>query len=144
MICLLMLGWLFVPVYLAAGISTMPEFLRRRFPGSRIRSYLAVLSLFIYIFANLFKYIWHDWISKLQLLFSHSHSPKFISTILKVETFERKIENRIQGVVFYQILIHIDVGYSQRDFIQSCLSSPLFICRLDRILDGESVIVKSQ
>ena len=33
MIILLMLGWLFVPVYLAAGISTMPEFLRKRFPG---------------------------------------------------------------------------------------------------------------
>ena len=41
MIILLMLGWLFVPVYLAAGISTMPEFLRRRYPGSRIRTYLA-------------------------------------------------------------------------------------------------------
>ena len=40
MIILLMLGWLFVPVYLAAGISTMPEFLRRRYPGSRIRTYL--------------------------------------------------------------------------------------------------------
>ena len=53
MICLLMLGWLFVPVYLAAGISTMPEFLRRRFPGGRIRTYLAILSLFIYIFTKI-------------------------------------------------------------------------------------------
>ena len=53
MICLLMLGWLFVPVYLAAGISTMPEYLRKRFPGSRMRTYLAVLSLFIYIFTKI-------------------------------------------------------------------------------------------
>lgn len=53
MICLLLLGWLFVPVYLAAGISTMPEFLRRRFPGGRIRMYLAVLSLFIYVFTKI-------------------------------------------------------------------------------------------
>jgi len=53
MVCLLMLGWLFVPVYLAAGISTMPEFLRRRFPGGRIRTYLAILSLFIYIFTKI-------------------------------------------------------------------------------------------
>jgi len=53
MIILLMLGWLFVPVYLAAGISTMPEFLRKRFPGGRIRMYLATLSLFIYIFTKI-------------------------------------------------------------------------------------------
>ena len=53
MIILLLLGWLFVPVYLAAGISTMPEFLRKRFPGGRIRIYLAVLSLFIYIFTKI-------------------------------------------------------------------------------------------
>jgi len=53
MICLLMLGWLFVPVYLAAGISTMPEYLRKRFPGGRMRTYLAVLSLFIYIFTKI-------------------------------------------------------------------------------------------
>ena len=53
MICLLLLGWLFVPVYLASGISTMPEFLRRRFPGGRIRMYLATLSLFVYIFTKI-------------------------------------------------------------------------------------------
>ncbi|CBY09713.1 unnamed protein product [Oikopleura dioica] len=53
MICLLMLGWLFVPVYLASGIKTMPEFLQRRFPGERIQLYLAVLSLFIYIFTKI-------------------------------------------------------------------------------------------
>jgi len=53
MIILLLLGWLFVPVYLAAGISTMPEFLRKRFPGGRIRTYLAVLSLFLYIFTKI-------------------------------------------------------------------------------------------
>ena len=52
-ICLLLLGWLFVPVYLAAGISTMPEFLRRRFPGNRIRMYLAILSLILYIFTKI-------------------------------------------------------------------------------------------
>ena len=33
---------------------------------------------------------------------------------------------------------------SKSDFKQSCLNSLFFICRLDCILDGESVIVKSQ
>ena len=53
LIVLLLLGWLYLPVYLAANISTMPEFLRKRFPGGRIRMYLAVLSLFLYVFTKI-------------------------------------------------------------------------------------------
>ena len=53
MIVLLMLGWLFLPVYVAAGISTMPEYLLERFGGQRIRSFLAVLSIFLYIFTKI-------------------------------------------------------------------------------------------
>ena len=38
---LLLLGWVFVPVYLASGIFTMPEYIKHRFGGERIRLYLA-------------------------------------------------------------------------------------------------------
>ncbi|XP_078506730.1 sodium/glucose cotransporter 2 [Lissotriton helveticus] len=49
----LLLGWIFVPVYLTAGVITMPEYLKKRFGGRRIRLYLTVLSLFLYIFTKI-------------------------------------------------------------------------------------------
>ncbi|XP_044517074.1 sodium/glucose cotransporter 2 isoform X2 [Gracilinanus agilis] len=49
----LLLGWLFAPVYLTAGVITMPQYLRKRFGGHRIRLYLTVLSLFLYIFTKI-------------------------------------------------------------------------------------------
>ncbi|XP_036923142.1 sodium/glucose cotransporter 2 isoform X2 [Sturnira hondurensis] len=49
----MLLGWLFVPVYLTAGVITMPQYLRKRFGGHRIRFYLSVLSLFLYIFTKI-------------------------------------------------------------------------------------------
>uniref|UniRef100_A0A670JDB0 Sodium/glucose cotransporter 2 n=1 Tax=Podarcis muralis TaxID=64176 RepID=A0A670JDB0_PODMU len=49
----LLLGWLFVPVYLTAGVITMPQYLKKRFGGKRIRLYLSVLSLFMYIFTKI-------------------------------------------------------------------------------------------
>ncbi|XP_061662938.1 LOW QUALITY PROTEIN: sodium/glucose cotransporter 4-like [Syngnathoides biaculeatus] len=50
---LVALGWIFVPVYVAAGVVTMPEYLAKRFGGRRIRMYMSVLSLVLYIFAKL-------------------------------------------------------------------------------------------
>ena len=49
---LLMLGWIFVPVYITAGVYTMPEYLKKRFGGERIRVYLAVLALLLYVFTK--------------------------------------------------------------------------------------------
>ncbi|KAM9250214.1 sodium/glucose cotransporter 2 [Cariama cristata] len=49
MFIVLLLGWVFVPIYLRAGVSTMPEYLGKRFGGGRIRLYLALLSLGLYI-----------------------------------------------------------------------------------------------
>ncbi|XP_064459974.1 sodium/mannose cotransporter SLC5A10-like [Ornithodoros turicata] len=49
----LILAWVFVPVYLASGVFTMPEYLRKRFGGQRIRIYLAVLALLLYIFTKI-------------------------------------------------------------------------------------------
>uniref|UniRef100_A0A663END5 Solute carrier family 5 member 9 n=1 Tax=Aquila chrysaetos chrysaetos TaxID=223781 RepID=A0A663END5_AQUCH len=50
---LLALGWIFVPVYIAAGVVTMPEYLQKRFGGQRIQIYMSVLSLVLYIFTKI-------------------------------------------------------------------------------------------
>ncbi|XP_039696121.1 sodium/myo-inositol cotransporter 2 [Pteropus medius] len=49
----LMLSWVFLPVYIAGRVTTMPEYLRKRFGGSRISITLAVLYLLIYIFTKI-------------------------------------------------------------------------------------------
>ncbi|KAM5152151.1 sodium/myo-inositol cotransporter 2 isoform 1-T1 [Mantella aurantiaca] len=51
--CVLVLAWFFLPIYLTAGVTTMPEYLRKRFGGKRIQIYLAILYLFIYIFTKI-------------------------------------------------------------------------------------------
>ncbi|RXG53801.1 Sodium/glucose cotransporter 4 [Armadillidium vulgare] len=60
---LLTLGWLFLPVYMSSGIYTMPEYLRERFGGQRIRADLYAGALFIQ--ESLGKthccYIYHCW-----------------------------------------------------------------------------------
>ncbi|KAF6035499.1 SLC5A9 [Bugula neritina] len=50
---LLLLGWVFVPVYITSGVYTMPEYLKKRFGGERIRVYLAVLAVIIYVFTKI-------------------------------------------------------------------------------------------
>ena len=45
---LIMLGWVFVPFYYKSGVSTMPEFLERRF-GATTRWILSVVSLAAYV-----------------------------------------------------------------------------------------------
>ena len=50
---LMLLGWVFVPVYMAAGVFTMPEYLRVRFGGQRIRVFLSVLALLLYVFTKI-------------------------------------------------------------------------------------------
>ncbi|KAM7388790.1 hypothetical protein PAMP_024939 [Pampus punctatissimus] len=50
---LVALGWIFIPVYISAGVVTMPEYLAKRFGGQRIRLYMSVLSLILYIFTKI-------------------------------------------------------------------------------------------
>ncbi|KAI8505307.1 Sodium/glucose cotransporter 4 [Branchiostoma belcheri] len=50
---MVMLGWIFVPVYISAGVFTMPEYLRKRFGGQRITVYLSVVSLLLYVFTKI-------------------------------------------------------------------------------------------
>ncbi|XP_029778074.1 sodium/glucose cotransporter 1-like [Suricata suricatta] len=52
-ILLCVLGWIFSPIYVKAGVITMPEYLRKRFGGFRIQLLLAVLYLFLYIFSRI-------------------------------------------------------------------------------------------
>ncbi|XP_018417094.1 PREDICTED: sodium/myo-inositol cotransporter 2 [Nanorana parkeri] len=49
----LVLAWFFLPIYITAGVTTMPEYLQKRFGGKRIQIYLAILYLFIYIFTKI-------------------------------------------------------------------------------------------
>ncbi|KAI3368099.1 hypothetical protein L3Q82_007802 [Scortum barcoo] len=50
---LVALGWIFIPVYISAGVVTMPEYLAKRFGGQRIRIFMSVLSLILYIFTKI-------------------------------------------------------------------------------------------
>ena len=47
------MGWIFLPVYVASGVTTMPEYLRERFGGERIRTVLSTFSLILYIFTKI-------------------------------------------------------------------------------------------
>jgi len=49
---LLVLGWVFVPFYLRSGVSTMPEFLERRYSPAA-RWYLAVISIIGYVLTKI-------------------------------------------------------------------------------------------
>jgi SSS family solute:Na+ symporter len=49
---LLLLGWVFVPIYLGSGVFTMPEFLERRYSPAA-RWYLAVVSVIAYVLTKI-------------------------------------------------------------------------------------------
>ncbi|XP_031552870.1 sodium/glucose cotransporter 5-like [Actinia tenebrosa] len=53
MIMIQLLGWVFAPVYIAAGVCTMPEYIKRRFGGRRLRVWLSVLALILYVFTKI-------------------------------------------------------------------------------------------
>ncbi|CAF1234686.1 unnamed protein product [Rotaria sordida] len=50
---LIILGWVFLPVYIKADVYTMPEFLKKRFGGDRIRLYQTALALILSIFTKI-------------------------------------------------------------------------------------------
>lgn len=53
MIIIQILGWIFLPVFIASSVATLPEYMNKRFGGNRIRVYLSVLSLILYIFTKI-------------------------------------------------------------------------------------------
>ncbi|XP_067661194.1 sodium/glucose cotransporter 4-like [Haliotis asinina] len=50
---LISLGWFFVPVFVASGAFTMPEYLMKRFGGVRLRICLSLLGLFLYVLTKI-------------------------------------------------------------------------------------------
>ncbi|XP_041368703.1 sodium/glucose cotransporter 4-like isoform X2 [Gigantopelta aegis] len=50
---ILMLSWVFVPVLTASGVYTMPEYLKKRYGGKRLRTYISVLSIILYIITKI-------------------------------------------------------------------------------------------
>uniref|UniRef100_A0A0B7AH26 Sodium/glucose cotransporter 4 n=1 Tax=Arion vulgaris TaxID=1028688 RepID=A0A0B7AH26_9EUPU len=50
---LILLGWVFVPVYVASGAFTMPEYLKKRFGGVRLRVFLSSLALVLYVLTKI-------------------------------------------------------------------------------------------
>jgi SSS family transporter len=53
MLILQILGWVFLPVFIASSVTTLPEYMNKRFGGNRIRVYLSILSLILYIFTKI-------------------------------------------------------------------------------------------
>ncbi|KAM3599555.1 uncharacterized protein V6R79_007871 [Siganus canaliculatus] len=53
LVLVIILGWVFVPIYIKAGVVTMPEYLKKRFGGQRISIYLSLLSLALYVFTKI-------------------------------------------------------------------------------------------
>ncbi|XP_072171125.1 sodium/glucose cotransporter 4-like [Diadema setosum] len=51
--CLLLLGFIFMPIYITSGVSTVPEYLQHRFGGSRLRVSLSVVSIVFIIITTL-------------------------------------------------------------------------------------------
>eukprot|EP00057_Strongylocentrotus_purpuratus_P004553 XP_003728937.1 PREDICTED: sodium/myo-inositol cotransporter 2 [Strongylocentrotus purpuratus] len=50
---ILLLGWIFLPVYVSSGVYTMPEYLRVRFGGQRLRIFMSLSALFLYVFTKI-------------------------------------------------------------------------------------------
>ncbi|CAL1539773.1 unnamed protein product [Lymnaea stagnalis] len=65
---LIALGWIFVPVYVSCGAFTMPEYLKKRFGGKRLRIYLSVLALVLYVLTKISAEIFSGAIFMQQLL----------------------------------------------------------------------------
>lgn len=50
---LLLLGWVFVPVYAKANVFTLPQYAEKRFNSKFLRVYLSVLALLLYCFTKI-------------------------------------------------------------------------------------------
>lgn len=50
---LILLGWVFLPVYVSCGAYTIPEWVKKRFGGRRLRMYVSFLALLGYILCNI-------------------------------------------------------------------------------------------
>ncbi|XP_077984830.1 sodium/glucose cotransporter 4-like [Glandiceps talaboti] len=53
LVCLLLMGFMFVPIYISSGSFTMPDYLHRRFGGERLRVYMATTGILLAILTAL-------------------------------------------------------------------------------------------
>jgi len=53
LVLLQLLGFVFLPVFIASKVRTLPEYMVKRFGGRRISMYLSVLSMILYIFTKI-------------------------------------------------------------------------------------------
>lgn len=51
-VMLVLLGWVFAPIYLDTEVFTMPEFLKRRYGGERLKLCVSLISLGLYAFTK--------------------------------------------------------------------------------------------
>ena len=99
MLILQILGWIFLPVFLASSVATLPEYMNKRFGGNRIRVYLSILSLILYIF------------TKISVkMFVEIFSYQFFEAS-KTKTLELKV-NLYSGALFIKIALGWDLYYS--------------------------------
>lgn len=126
--CMLLqlLGWVFLPVYIASGVCTLPEYMKKRFGGRRIRVYLATLSLMLYVFTkisvNLYSgalFIqqalqWNFYISVLLLLVATAITTVTggLAAVIYTDTLQAFV--MLTGAVILTILSFLKVGsYSE-------------------------------
>jgi len=50
---LVLLGWVFVPIYMASGTYTMPEYLKKRYGGKRLRIYYAIVQIVLTVLTGI-------------------------------------------------------------------------------------------
>lgn len=50
---LMLLAWVFVPLYLRSRVYTMPEYMQHRFGSQRLRTIVTIISLFLYVFTKI-------------------------------------------------------------------------------------------
>uniref|UniRef100_A0A0B7AB31 Uncharacterized protein n=1 Tax=Arion vulgaris TaxID=1028688 RepID=A0A0B7AB31_9EUPU len=53
MLVLILLAFIFLPIYISSGVYTMPQYLQRRFGGRRMQMFLSALTLIMYIFTKI-------------------------------------------------------------------------------------------
>ncbi|XP_069119421.1 sodium/glucose cotransporter 4-like isoform X3 [Argopecten irradians] len=50
---ILLCAWLFLPVYISAGVYTLPEYIEKRHGGRKLRTYLCCIALVLYVVSKL-------------------------------------------------------------------------------------------
>lgn len=141
MLMVLLLGWLFLPIYIASGVkclthtvnyptnmhmyimdiilfihfiidlflfqvTTMPEYLQKRFGGRRTQLFIAILSLFIYIFTKIS--VW-GWQMILSILLWKASASVWSCFIVCVSVCVSDQVDMYAGAVFIQLALQWNI-----------------------------------